>query len=407
MALRYRLFDPTSCGFPAPRVSILPKLASSMWGRASDAWPSGFSGRDAYFYSRGRYALCEAYRLAGVGAGGSLLAPAYHCRTMLDPAISLGAPVLLYPLNESLQPDIAALERLILERGPGGAAPVRALLLTHYFGMPQELSGVGELCARHGIVLIEDCSHAYFGKVMGATIGTLGDYAVASPYKFFACEDGGVLVANHAASLPAQRPRRPTLATELRGMARAVHAARNSASQRVAASDIVQLDGTIAALTSQPLRYASEAEMEQECWSGLYDPGEEGAGGLAGSRWLVRNSDTARLAERRRANYQAWVDAVRDLPNCRALFPNLPDACVPYMFPLYIEHPNPHFYLLKQLGVPVWRWDEMAVSSCATANDYRLHLLHLPCHQHLQGVEVEWLFAAVASVMRTPPGLGA
>ena len=68
------------------------------------------------------------------------------------------------------------------------------------------------------------------------------------------------------------------------------------------------------------------------------------------------------------------------------------------MFPLYLEMPDPHFYYLMRLGVPVWRWDSIAVSDCPTANDYRMHLLHLPCHQSLDEKQMDWMIAAVRKV---------
>jgi len=54
------------------------------------------------------------------------------------------------------------------------------------------------------------------------------------------------------------------------------------------------------------------------------------------------------------------------------------------------------------LGVPVWRWDEMAISNCSVADDYRLHLLHLPCHQSLGEEEMAWMVAAVRIVLTIP-----
>jgi perosamine synthetase len=37
----------------------------------------------------------------------------------------------------------------------------------------------------------------------------------------------------------------------------------------------------------------------------------------------------------------------------------------------------------------------MAVSSCPVARDYRLHLIHLPCHQSLSEKEMDWMIASV------------
>lgn len=90
------------------------------------------------------------------------------------------------------------------------------------------------------------------------------------------------------------------------------------------------------------------------------------------------------------------------MPNCHALYPALPDDCVPYMFPLYIDHPERDFDLLKRLSFPIWRWDEMALSECRVAADYRLHLLHLPCHQSLADDQMTWLVNALRRVLQLP-----
>jgi hypothetical protein len=83
--MRYLSFDPSNCGFPKPRVPVLPPLS-----RGALAWHSPpatsalTTAPNARFYTRGRYAMTEAYRLCGVGPDAPLLAPAYHCRTMLQ-----------------------------------------------------------------------------------------------------------------------------------------------------------------------------------------------------------------------------------------------------------------------------------------------------------------------------------
>ena len=123
---------------------------------------------------------------------------------------------------------------------------------------------------------------------------------------------------------------------------------------------------------------------------------------LLSSRWLARIAPAGAIARARRHNFQRWIDAVAALPACRALYQRLPEECVPYMFPLLIDHPDPHFYHLKHLGVPVWRWDELAISSCLVAHRYRLHLLHLPCHQSLTAAQMDWMIAAVEKVMQRP-----
>ena len=87
-----------------------------------------------------------------------------------------------------------------------------------------------------------------------------------------------------------------------------------------------------------------------------------------------------------------------NLPYCRPLLPALPEGCIPYMFPLLIERPEPHFQRLKQLGFPVYRWDSIVASNCHTANNYRLRLLHLPCHQSLDDHELDWMISAITKL---------
>ena len=128
MSLPYCYFDPAPCGFPRPRVPVLPQMSFGMFGRSrSNTYPSVFSGGEAPFYTRGRYALLEAYRLAGVGRQGALLAPAYHCRTMLDPALSLGGDIGLYPVLADLSPDLSALARMVDDRRNGEGGGFKAL----------------------------------------------------------------------------------------------------------------------------------------------------------------------------------------------------------------------------------------------------------------------------------------
>jgi hypothetical protein len=73
------------------------------------------------------------------------------------------------------------------------------------------------------------------------------------------------------------------------------------------------------------------------------------------------------------------------------------------MFPLRIDHPETHFYALKHMGVPVWRWDDMAVSPCGVATGYRERVLHLPCHQELTANQMCWMTEVVGKVMQQRP----
>jgi dTDP-4-amino-4,6-dideoxygalactose transaminase len=395
VSLDYQVFDPAPCRFPRPRAPVLPRGFKAS-GADDAALLAGVPLLAGVHYSRGRYALGEAYRRAGLVGGGALLAPAYHCVTMLDPALALGAEVLLYPLLADLTPDPAALDALVA----ASAKPVKALLATHFFGFVRDFSWLQAWCAARGIVLVEDCSHTLFTeRYRAAGAGRYGQFMASSPYKFFPCADGGWLHAAEPAALAGATVRPANWRDELRGLKQCFDAARQPS---VNAADIAALDGQLAALTGQMPPVGNDAPLSRLGHSRQYQEKSARIAALRGSRWLAGHASLSAVISRRQAHYRRWLQAVADLPHCRPLYPELPETVVPYMFPLLIEQPLPHFYWLKQLGMPVWRWDEMAISACPVARDYRLRLLHLPCHQSLHDDEMDWLLAALSKVLRAP-----
>ncbi|MDP2171367.1 MAG: DegT/DnrJ/EryC1/StrS family aminotransferase [Rhodocyclaceae bacterium] len=390
MLLDTLIFDPSPCGFPKPRVPLLPTGLDGLALNTAQPWAPTSHFRH---FARGRYALREAYRLSGIGPGSTLLAPAYHCRTMLDPALALGGNVLLYPLHTNLSPNLAALDALINQ----SPAPVKALLATHFFGIAQDFAALAAWCIERGITLIEDGSHAFFCEHhRPAGIGGHGEFVVSSPYKFLPSPDGGLLYARDAGRLKSLSTRAPAVVNELRGMHFAWSKAAEQRNNRAALAP-AHLDAELAAIAAA--RHSAAIDRHELAGTSAdYRPDHEGYTALRFSRMLYRHPDIDSIAQRRRDHYRQWAMATMNLPYCRPLYPELPEGCIPYMFPLIIDNPEPHFTRLKQLGVPIFRWDSSAVSGCATASDYRLHLLHLPCHQSLTGRDMDWMIAAITKV---------
>ena len=389
------LFNPTPCGFPKPRVPLLPDRAEllplSKW--CSESSPHSTASHFRHF-TRGRYALGEAYRLSGVDKDSALLAPAYHCVTMLDPALTLGADVQLYPLQPDLSPDLEKLDALLATT----KKPAKALLATHFFGFAQDFTCLKQWCDQHDIVLIEDCSHVLFTENFQAPgTGIFGKFVAASPYKFFACENGGLLHSSAEHLLDSITTKSAGLMQELRGIK---HTIEKHRSTNALVSEITRLDEQVQALSTTPLITADEQIVPYSHPSSMYSAAEAKTAALRSSRFIVRHASIKKNVAHRQNNYQRWAKETATLPNCRPLFPDLPTNGAPYMFPLHIDHPSPHFYWLKHLGVPVWRWDEMAISNCPVAQDYRLHLLHLPCHQSLSIDQMDWMIAALQKTLR-------
>ena len=90
---------------------------------------------------------------------------------------------------------------------------------------------------------------------------------------------------------------------------------------------------------------------------------------------------------------------MRPLPGVKPLFPDLPEGVVPYAFPLLIDASGMGFHLLKMAGIPLLRWEDMAVTDCAISRDYRIRVLQLPCHQELRAEELDWMIHTVQALL--------
>lgn len=399
-ALRTYRFDAEGCGFPPPRVTLLPTVRVAAEGAGSGngviaaAVLPAPKGR--YLdYSRGRYALRAAFVAAGLAPGTTLLAPSYHCRTMIDPAIRVGAAVSIYGLDAALRPDLDAVERAFRL----AVQPVRALLATHYFGRVLDLSLLRAWCNRRDVVMIEDASHALLTADAAAPgVGSVGAMTVASPYKFFPGDDGGLLFISPSfrAEIGSRHDR--DLGDEIKALFHLWAGARRPRPRPTTPA----IEAEVLAVQRQPVALPADRSEPWTDPSPYYAPPLEDCRSLRVSRWAQRLQHPQRVAAIRRANYARWHAATSAMEFARPLFESLPDDCIPYMFPLLIDRPAPHFGWLKRLGVPVWRWDEMAISDCPVASDYRLRLLHLPCHQSLSAEDMRWLTETVRRVLADP-----
>jgi dTDP-4-amino-4,6-dideoxygalactose transaminase len=90
--------------------------------------------------------------------------------------------------------DPASAERCVSKR-------TRAVLLVHLYGQLRAIKKWEDLCAREGVMLLEDAAQAHGAKWHGRTAGSIGRWAAFSfyPTKNLGCVgDGGALCTNDA-----------------------------------------------------------------------------------------------------------------------------------------------------------------------------------------------------------------
>lgn len=137
-------------------------------------------------FSHGRTALTYGARSLGLPKGAEVLCPDFICHTVPESLERAGLRIRFHPLGDDLAPDWSALDRV----PRAGAA---ALVMVHYFGVPQDAARYREYCDARGWRLIEDNAHGHGAEVDGRLAGTLGDIGIASPYKSFPIRNGALL----------------------------------------------------------------------------------------------------------------------------------------------------------------------------------------------------------------------
>jgi perosamine synthetase len=77
----------------------------------------------------------------------------------------------------------------------------RAVIAVHLAGAVCAMDELREICKRHKLVLIEDCSQAYWAEYKGQLVGSMGDIACFSlqQSKHISCGEGGLMVTSNDA----------------------------------------------------------------------------------------------------------------------------------------------------------------------------------------------------------------
>jgi perosamine synthetase len=385
---------PVSGRFEAiPKMPVLSMGSLAIHKRAWSV-PSVLDAERVEWFRSGRVALDAALRLVGASSGGEVLLPAYHCVSMVEPVLRSGARPVFYRVRPTTAVDLEHFKSRI------SSASIAAIV-PHYFGFPQAMDEIRAICTVAGIVLIEDCAHALFGAYAEKPLGSFGDYAIASPWKFLPVATGGCLVSSQRCG-PVAQPDAVGLAEDLRTVLNSVESSRAYRRLRFAGAPLVPA----IALSNWRSRKARVAAASIEG-----DPrvanvaGDQALPGLSRiARYVARHIDRDRVSERRRAAYRMLLASWSDLNLARPLHPELGESVVPQVFPLVMGDPDRAFGRLKQAGVPIIRfgeflWEGMPADTCEVSNDLSRRVFQFPCHQELSDDELTWLADTVKRVV--------
>jgi perosamine synthetase len=361
--------------------------------------------REMQFTTSGRASILVALETLGIGPGDRVLLPTYHCPTMVSPAVERGAVPLFYPISETGSPMLAWLQAQDL-RG------VRALLVAHFFGLPQPMVELRRWCDEHRIALIEDCAHALFGRSGERDIGRWGDVAIGSLTKFLPVPEGGCLVVNNGACSPTLNPCGATVQVKaaLDILEVGARHGRLTGLNAVIAWPLAAIRGLRGRRLKQPVGTnadAAVADAHAGQDSFVLDVALAHRSLSRASRWVAEALPRERIVLRRRQRYAQLTERLAGHTGLQALLPVLPPDCAPYVFPLWVAEPDPGYAEPRRLEMPVSRWDWLWPGVPALGGDHGLawshHVLQLSCHQDLTDTDLDRLVDTLLRLYAAAP----
>jgi perosamine synthetase len=159
-----------------------------------EAFAARTGAKHAVSFSSGTAALHAAAFTAGLKSGDEAITSPLTFVATANCVLYQGAvPVFadVSPDTLNLDPELAAAR--ITSR-------TRAILPVDYAGHPADLDSVLELAERHGLVVIEDASHALGAEYKGRQVGSLAHMTVFSfhPVKHITTGEGGMVTTGNA-----------------------------------------------------------------------------------------------------------------------------------------------------------------------------------------------------------------
>ncbi len=392
-------YEENSNNYPPAKAPISPVLSfSSFSGNDHQNAPSIASAKYKRFVTSGRIATALALINENIGAGDEVLVPAYHCESMVAPVRHTGATAVFYRINADTSINIDSITELLTPK-------TKVIVVTHFFGFPQNVKELRSFCDQHDLIMIEDCAHSFFGKFCGHPVGYYADYAIASTMKFFPVFDGGLLASNKH-PLNQIKLEKPSVHMEVKAfltiIERAISFNRLSFVGKILGFFTRIKDYLWSAIKAVFFKDRGSASIGPSAAEGgfSFDPAWLNTKASKVSRFIIKKTAMTELVKKRRQTYMRYVEALKDIEGCHILHTKLADHIAPVVVPVYFNHCAQVFDKLKKKGVPIWHFGEfldpeVSVSTCPISYEYSQKVIQFPCHQELKEKEIEWVIREI------------
>lgn len=380
-------------------LTLDPVLPFSVFRQPPDTVPDfhallGLAADDVVLptYS-GTTALYQGLKMAGIGPGDRVLVPSYNCGHEVEAVLRTGASIECFRIDLGLKADLDDLCRLLKQ-------PAKAVVVTHYFGFPQAMAEISQLCREAGALLLEDAVPALFSKDDSGVLGSLGDIAAFSFRKTLPIPVGGAVafrkgvapkIAEPLSLPPALTRARRTSLLAYKAMSRWTPGA-SGHSRRVVAAGLL---GAHKACVSLQYASALAGNPQHDLDSEAYDfPSAALHWGMdLFSQRVLASFNPEQIASRRQRFFNLLHAGLEHAGESGSLLPAACAGTVPLQYVLMAQERETLLPKLQRGGIPAlgW-WSEFhpAVEWDRFPEAVRLKqsLIALPVHQGLEDCHI-------------------
>jgi len=340
-------------------------------------------------FHRARTCISFACEYLKIHPGSEVLIPAYNCGSEIDPLLQMGIKVVMYRIDRLGRIDLDDIVKKITPN-------TRAVYVTHYFGWPQELVNLAQICKDQKIQIIEDCALALFSQSETMPIAHFGDAAIFSLPKFLPVPDGGFLALKPAILTTHQHLKKPlsreVLHATLPFLKRWFLSSFRMPFQPHYQKRIVKRADTslleMNKFPDMPKSYYYDSSRFRRRMSKL-------------TLSILNTLDIKAVIKARRHNYLILLESITTSTSIQPLFNGLPAGVCPIMLPLLVKDRHTMITWLKSHGVPAYPWwsgyhQDLDWSQFPDARYLKDHVLCLPVHQNLNDEHLNYMIKCLS-----------